>query len=201
MMKAILGMIVIPFFFSLVVVVKAFVPPSQRLQYPDLLPTVSRGRTGTGRSTTSRNCRQSALCMVPKYDKVTQKWYPTDTEVEGPGAGYPLVNTLLLHGPKPFVQRVLNPDEYEQAVLKFMAIDKCDRQEAMGNMDAFLKNPNDWAYDRVTYENRGGYKPDYVTLRPRDAVKTIVWSILVLTFGGRTAWALLTGNSFNAPWF
>mmetsp|Transcript_11446 Transcript_11446/g.21833 ORF Transcript_11446/g.21833 Transcript_11446/m.21833 type:complete len:183 (+) Transcript_11446:109-657(+) len=143
----------------------------------------------------------TALFMAPKYDKVTQKWYPTNPELEGPEAGYPLVNTLLLHGPKPFLQRVLNPDEYEQAVLKFMAVDKCERPEAMGNMDAFLKNPNDWAYYRVTYENKGGYKPDYVTLRPKEAVKTVVWSVLVLTFGGRAIWALTTGNSFNSPWF
>jgi hypothetical protein len=71
----------------------------------------------------------TGLAMAPRFDKKTQKWYPTKPE-EGPEAGYPVSRTLLLHGPKPFFQRVFNKDDYEQAVLKFMAGDKCDRDEA-----------------------------------------------------------------------
>lgn len=136
----------------------------------------------------------SDLSMAPRFDKKTQKWYPTKPE-EGPEAGYPVINTLLLHGPKPWFQRVFQPEEYEQAVLKFMAGDKCDRKEAMGNMDAYLNNPNDWAFNRFAYEN-GGYKPDYVTLKQEALILTLTWSAIVLTVGGRVAWSLATGNDF-----
>ena len=137
---------------------------------------------------------RSALSMAPRFDKKEQKWYPTKPE-EGPEAGYPLVNTLLLHGPKPFLQRVFNPDDYEQAVLKFMAGDKCDRQEAMGNMDAYLNNANDWAFNRLTYE-KGGYKPDYVTLKKDAIILTVTWSAIVVTVASRVGWSLATGNDF-----
>lgn len=136
----------------------------------------------------------NALSMAPKFDKTTQRWYPTSPD-EGPEAGYPLVNTLLLHGPKPFLQRAFRKEEYEQAVLKFMAGDKVSRQEAMGNMDAYLNNPNDWAVNRLAYQN-GGYKPDYVTLRQDALILTLTWSAIVFTITGRVAWSLYTGNDF-----
>ena len=47
----------------------------------------------------------------PKFDKATQKWLITSPE-QGPEAGYPVINTLLLHGPKPWFQRIFNKDEY-----------------------------------------------------------------------------------------
>lgn len=132
--------------------------------------------------------------MAPRFDKKTQKWYPTKTEEEA-AAGYPIVNTLLLHGPKPFFQRVLRPDDYDQAVLKFMAGDKCSRDVAQGNMDAYLDNPNDWAYNRLQAE-KGAYQPDYVTLKTDALVLTLVWSAIVFTVAGRAGWALITGGDF-----
>jgi hypothetical protein len=59
----------------------------------------------------------SSLSMVPKYDKKTSKWAPSSPS-EGPEAGYGIGKTLLLRGPKPFLHRVFQPDDYEQAVLK-----------------------------------------------------------------------------------
>ena len=165
-------------FLALLTAVEAFVRPSAHTTW----------------SSSSSSSSSSSLDMAPRFDKKTQKWYPTSPE-EGPEAGYPLVNTLLLHGPKPFLQRVLNKDDYEQGVLKFMAGDKCSRQEAMGNMDAYLNNPNDWAYNRLTWEN-GGYKPDYVTLKQEAVVLTVTWSAIVLTIASRVVWSLSTGNDF-----
>jgi hypothetical protein len=81
----------------------------------------------------------SSLSMAPKYDKKTEKWSATKPE-EGPEAGYPPTKTLLLHGPKPYFQRIFTPDDYEQAVLKFMSGDKCSRDVAQGNMDAYLRS-------------------------------------------------------------
>lgn len=76
------------------------------------------------------------LSMV-KYDG--SRWIPTKPE-EGPEAGYGIGKTLLLRGPKPFLTRLLSPDDYEQAVLKFMAGDKCSRIEAQANMDFYLES-------------------------------------------------------------
>jgi hypothetical protein len=81
----------------------------------------------------------SSLSMAPKYDKSTQLWAPSKPE-EGPEAGYSPSKTLLLHGPKPYFQRIFTPDDYEQAVLKFMSGDKCSRDVAQGNMDAYLRS-------------------------------------------------------------
>jgi hypothetical protein len=90
---------------------------------------VSRQTTGSS----------SSLSMAPKYDTTTEKWSPSKPE-EGPEAGYPPTKTLLLHGPKPYFQRIFTPDDYEQAVLKFMSGDKCSRDVAQGNMDAYLRS-------------------------------------------------------------
>jgi hypothetical protein len=137
----------------------------------------------TAPSATSTRSSLAVLEMAPKYDKATQKWSPTKPE-EGPGAGYGVTRTLLRHGPKPFLQRVFTPDDYEQAVLKFMAGDKCSRDEAQGNMDAYLENPNDWAYNRM-YSEKTGIKVDYVSLKTEELVKTLVWSGIVAFFVSR----------------
>ena len=77
----------------------------------------------------------TSLGMAPKWDG--DKWVPT-SDAEGPSAGYGPGKTLLLHGPIPFYNRIFKADDYEQAVLKFMAGDKVDRTEAQGNMDFYL---------------------------------------------------------------
>jgi hypothetical protein len=79
------------------------------------------------------------LTMVPRFDPTVQKFVPMDLEQEGPAAGYPPIGTLLRQGPQPYFQRVFNTEDYEQAVLKFMAVEQCSRNEAQGNMDAYLR--------------------------------------------------------------
>jgi len=37
----------------------------------------------------------------------------------------------------PVITRITNPDNYEQAVLKYMAQTNCDRVEAQGNMVSY----------------------------------------------------------------
>lgn len=49
------------------------------------------------------------------------------TQTEGPEAGYNIVGSLYRAGPMPAITRLTNPENYEQAVLKFMAKEKCDR--------------------------------------------------------------------------
>jgi hypothetical protein len=82
---------------------------------------------------------QTPLFMAPRFDTSINKWVATKPEDEA-SAGYSVYKTLLLRGPKPFLHRVLQPDDYEQAVLKFMAGDGVDRNTAQGNMDAYLES-------------------------------------------------------------
>lgn len=130
--------------------------------------------------------------MAPKFDG--EQWVPTSDD-ELPEAGYGVGRTLLLHGPKPFLQRVFQPELYEQAVLKFMAGDKVDRNTAQGNMDAYLRNPQDWQYNRLEEEKRG-MKFDYVTINAVNTAFVLVWSAIVFAFIGRGIYSISNGVGF-----
>jgi hypothetical protein len=135
--------------------------------------------------------RDSKICMVPRYDKSSRRWSPSGPE-EGPDASYAPWVSLVRQGPTPFITRIFKSDEYEQAVLKFMAGDKVDRTEAQANMDAYLRNPSDWQYNRIK-----GYKIDYS--RPveiQQIVLTIAWSTVVLGLIGRGIYCVETGDNF-----
>jgi hypothetical protein len=73
---------------------------------------------------TASSRRVTELYMAPRFDKSTQRWY-TDDPAEQAGASYGPVGSLYRAGPKPFLQRIFNPDTYDQAVLKYMVCD-CD---------------------------------------------------------------------------
>jgi len=124
----------------------------------------------------------SSLSMV-SFDRQTERWIP-DRDEESAEAGYGLAGSLLRSGPLPCFKRVTNPDKYDQAVLKFMAQDLCDRNEAQGNMDAFFANPNDWQYQRLQEKNNGAPKYDYANARsnPKDVVLTVTWALIVVAW-------------------
>jgi hypothetical protein len=144
---------------------------------------------------TKLSTRSHELHMVPKFDKATEKWIPSGPE-EMPGAGYDKLKTLLLHGPSPYFQRVFQPDNYEQAVLKYMASDGVDYITAQGNMDAYLNNPADWAFNKIQAK-KTGKEPDYTTLNQAQLVKTLTWAAIVFALGGRAIYSLATGTPFN----
>ena len=73
-----------------------------------------------------------SLQMAPRYNPSTERWEPTNEEESTPAYGP--VGSLIRQGPLPFIQHLTKPDEYEQAVLKYMAKEGCDRKEAQGNM-------------------------------------------------------------------
>lgn len=131
--------------------------------------------------------------MAPKF--VGNKWV-AQSEEDSPSAGYDVLGTVLRQGPEPAFTRIFNPDDYEQAVLKFMATEKCDRNTAQGNMDAYLRNPPDWTYIRREDERRG-YVRDYVTLNPKEIAKVLVWSSIVFGLAGRAIYCGITGDSYN----
>lgn len=80
------------------------------------------------RTTSSSSSSSSALlASAPRFDKATEKWIVTDPETQGPSAGYNIIGSLYRAGPVPVVTRIFNGEQYEQAVLKFMAAEGCDR--------------------------------------------------------------------------
>jgi hypothetical protein len=133
-----------------------------------------------------------------------ERWIP-ETDDETPDAGYSIGGTLLRFGPIPAIKRVFQSDEYEQAVLKFMYSEGCDRNQAQGNMDYYMRNPNDWFAVRLK-EEKSGVKKDFVSI---DAVKTaltLVWGVLVLVIGAKLALQIASGEldlvsskTFNPP--
>lgn len=122
----------------------------------------------------------TAIEMVPRFDPSEQKWFPASEE-ESASANYPLIRSLLRHGPKAFFVRATQPDMYDQAVLKFMASDKVGRWEAQGNMDRFNENAQDWIFERME-SKRKGYTLDYVTLDKKQVVLSSVWAGVVFWF-------------------
>lgn len=128
--------------------------------------------------------------MAPKFDTGLNKWVVSSPD-EGPEAGYGPFGSLLRQGPLPFFNRVVKADEYEQAVLKFMAGDQADRKQAQAEMDAYLANPNDWAYNRMQ-----GYKMNYLTLKKKQIALTVVWSVLILSLGARGIYCAQMGENF-----
>mmetsp|Transcript_46305 Transcript_46305/g.112237 ORF Transcript_46305/g.112237 Transcript_46305/m.112237 type:complete len:179 (+) Transcript_46305:1-537(+) len=137
--------------------------------------------------------RNLSLSMAPKYDPVTNRWTPTSPDEEA-SAGYPAWGSLLRQGPSPFFQRVFNADDYDQGVLKMMARDDMSRSEAQGNMDAYIRNPNDWALQKVE-EQRGAPKIDYVNanMEVGDLILTAGWSSILLAFVSRTVYLYTVG--------
>jgi len=132
------------------------------------------------------------LKMAPKFDG--EKWLPQSKD-DMPSAGYGVGRTFLLQGPKPVFTRLFQPDDYEQAVLKFMASDKCDRRTAQGNMDAYLRNPQDWMFNRMEEEKRG-MKYNYVDIDFKNIVLVLTWSAIVSLVVGRAAYSLANGVDF-----
>jgi hypothetical protein len=119
--------------------------------------------------------KSSALNMAPRYDKSTGKWFATTEEEK---SDYGPIGTLIRAGPLPFISRLTKPEEYDQAVLKYMAAEGCSRKEAQGNMDAYLENPNDWTYQKLE-EKKGGFKKDYANANtdPKQLILSGTWAL------------------------
>lgn len=141
--------------------------------------------------------RSTPLSMAVRFDKAAGKWFTDDPE-EMVGSSYGPVGSLYRAGPKPFFQHLLNPETYDQAVLKYMAQAGCDRTEAQGNMDAFLENPQDWAYQKVSEQN-GGYKKDFANanMAPKQVILSTVWGLGVVYFIASLAYNSVQGGMLS----
>eukprot|EP00574_Skeletonema_japonicum_P007236 CAMPEP_0201735154 /NCGR_PEP_ID=MMETSP0593-20130828/36275_1 /ASSEMBLY_ACC=CAM_ASM_000672 /TAXON_ID=267983 /ORGANISM="Skeletonema japonicum, Strain CCMP2506" /LENGTH=182 /DNA_ID=CAMNT_0048228655 /DNA_START=33 /DNA_END=581 /DNA_ORIENTATION=+ len=181
----------------MVATISAFTPPSSSI------------------SSTSTRTQQFQLSAVPSperlfdyskkpptFNKQTTLWEPSHETEDAP---YGPWGSFLRGGPSPFLVRVLQPSDYEQAVFKYMAQTSCSRAEAQGNMDAFFNNAADWAYQK-SEEARGRPKVDYTQLKLKDAILVITWAVFVTPFLGRCAyliaatdagWGITVDDIFN----
>ena len=126
----------------------------------------------------------------PVYNKSTSSWEPsaeTENEAYGP------FGSFLRGGPSPFLVRVIQPSQYDQAVFKYMAQTSCSRAEAQGNMDAYFNNAADWAYQKQEEAN-GRPVVDYTELKPGQAVLVITWALFITPFLGRCGYLIAVGD-------
>jgi hypothetical protein len=67
-----------------------------------------------------------------------------------------------------------------------MANENMGRMEAQANFDAYLDNPNDWAY-QYFQEKKGGFKKDYVNdgMDPKGLALKGIWTGLLLGIASR----------------
>ena len=131
----------------------------------------------------------------PTFDKTTQRWIPASTEDSAAGA-YDALGSLLRQGPKAYFTRITNPDQYDQACLKFMAQEGCSYQMAQGNLDRMNENMQDWIMERMEAEKKGR-KIDYVTLDQQQVALTVVWGTAITALLARGVYVAITGDSYN----
>ena len=113
---------------------------------------------------------------LPTFDKASQRWISNDSDADG---AYGPLDSLLRFGPKPFLKRLTDADNVEQAVLKYQAQEQCSRLEAECNMDAFNENVQDWIQQK-TEEQRGISGPrDYTYLDTQRIVLSVTWGVLI----------------------
>ena len=116
----------------------------------------------------------------PRYDASADRWLEAADASSDPDRGYGPVGSLLRFGPVPFVRRLSAPDDVEQAVLKYMAQERCGRTEAQGNMDAYFENPNDWALQKLEERKGTAAVRDYgASPEPAKVALTVAWGGLV----------------------
>ena len=95
----------------------------------------------------------------------------------------------------PFFQRLRDPDGYDQGVLKMLANENfASRDEAQGNMDAYLQNPNDYALQKLE-EKRTGVKYDYANanMSVGDLALTAAWAGVLLSVVARVVYVSMNG--------
>lgn len=120
--------------------------------------------------------QQPPASKLPTFDKASQRWISNDSDADG---AYGPLDSLLRFGPKPFLKRLTDADNVEQAVLKYQAQEQCSRLEAECNMDAFNENVQDWIQQK-TEEQRGISGPrDYTYLDTQRIVLSVTWGILI----------------------
>ena len=94
------------------------------------------------------------LNTLPQTSRIRLSALQMSANVD-PNEGYGPFGSLLRQGPVPFFIRLTNPSTYEAAVNKYMALEKCDRMTAQGNMDFYFQDPNGWAANKLKSRKTG----------------------------------------------
>lgn len=121
-----------------------------------------------------------------------------------PDVGYSAIGSLIRQGPLPFIQRVSNPAKYEASLRYYMEENRCSYAEAMGNMDAYIANPNDWTLIKLKAQ-KGGYEPDFVNINtdPKQLALSGIWSVGIISLFVKMVSVQLAngGPTFEPPHF
>lgn len=144
----------------------------------------------------NQGCRRiSFQRMAPSYNPFRGRWEPSCAN-EDSSAGYSPFGSLIRQGPVPLFQRLKDPEMYDQAVLKMMATSEQEmsRNEAQGNMDAYLQNPNDWALQKMEEKN-GAPAFDYANanMEIESLILTGAWTLILLAFVARILYVTAFG--------
>ena len=122
----------------------------------------------------------SSFTIIPSARIIPSNLYMNKPSLS---EGYGPIGSLIRQGPVPFFIRLAKPDTYEAAVNKYMALERCSRAEAQGNMDAYFQDPNGWAGNKLRERKPGGVKLDYVNANTdkNSLILTAVWSVGILS--------------------
>ncbi|KAL7514333.1 hypothetical protein ACHAXN_011589 [Cyclotella atomus] len=171
----------------LLFLIGALLPPSTAFA-PHQRTAIAR--TSLSAQPTPRRFDPSYKKKPPVFNKSTSLWEPSDETEPEP---YGPFGSFLRGGPSPFLVRVFQPSQYDQAVFKYMAQTSCSRAEAQGNMDAYFNNAADWTYQKMQEAN-GRPVIDYTQLKLKDAILVITWALFVTPFLGRCGYLIAFGD-------
>lgn len=127
--------------------------------------------------------KATILKASPKGGKSSATANSSPTTRGSDSSGYGPFGSLVRQGPVPFFIRLAKPETYEEAVNKYMLLEKCDRATAQGNMDAYFQDPNGWASRKMRVKKGLEEELDYANLNTdkKQLVLTAVWAVGILS--------------------
>ena len=104
-----------------------------------------------------------------------------------PDVGYGPLGSLTRQGFVPWVIRLVRPQTYDEAVTKYVSLEKCSRLEAMANMDAYFADPNGWAGNKMRERSGKMQKIDYINANQDTSslYLTSFWAVGIIGLGIR----------------
>ena len=119
-----------------------------------------------------------------KWDQVSRLQLAKELD---PDVGYGPLGSLTRQGFVPWVIRLVRPQTYDEAVTKYVSLEKCSRLEAMANMDAYFADPNGWAGNKMRERSGKMQKIDYINANQDTSslYLTSFWAVGIIGLGIR----------------
>lgn len=138
--------------------------------------------------------RSNKKANLPTFDDKTQKFVPPPNVSSG--QFYSPISSMIKAGPVPAITRLFSPQEYEQAVWKYMVESKePDIKQAQGNMDAFFASRELWVEQKMLEQMGKREVFDYGKEPGIDrVVLASVWGVMSTSILARATWQLIHGN-------